>query len=140
MKQNKTRETSNNVKAFIDNVSDQAKRNDSFHIVEIFKKVTGFEPRMWGASIIGFGNYHYKYESGHEGNATLTGFSPRKDSIVLYLAVEVKIKDQLLEKFGKHKAGKGCVYIKKLEDIDTIILEKLISASVENILSKYPTT
>ena len=140
MKQNKTMETSNNVKAFIDNVSDQTKRNDSFHIVEIFKKVTGFEPKMWGASIIGFGNYHYKYESGHEGNAPLTGFSPRKDSIVLYLGVEFKIKDQLLKKFGKHKAGKGCVYIKKLEDIDTIILEKLISASVENILSKYPTT
>lgn len=138
MKQNKTMETSNNVKAFIDNVSDQTKRNDSFHIVEIFKKVTGFEPKMWGASIIGFGNYHYKYESGHEGNAPLTGFSPRKDSIVLYLGVEFKIKDQLLKKFGKHKAGKGCVYIKKLEDIDTIILEKLISASVENILTKYP--
>jgi len=140
MKQNKTMETSNNVKAFIDNVSDQTKRNDSIHIVEIFKKITGFEPKMWGASIIGFGNYHYKYESGHEGNAPLTGFSPRKDSIVLYLGVEFKIKDQLLKKFGKHKAGKGCVYIKKLEDIDTIILEKLISASVENILSKYPTT
>jgi len=138
MKQNKTMETSNNVKAFIDNVSDQTKRNDSFHIVEIFKKVTGFEPKMWGASIIGFGNYHYKYESGHEGNAPLTGFSPRKDSIVLYLGVEFKIKDQLLKKFGKHKAGKGCVYIKKLEDIDTMILEKLISASVENILTKYP--
>ena len=140
MMKNKNTETGNSVNAFINNVADQVKRNDSFRIIEIFKDVSGFEPKMWGPSIVGFGRYHYKYQSGHEGDAPLAGFSPRKDSIVLYFASDFKNRVQLLEKLGKHKTGKVCVYIKRLEDIDTMILEKLIKASVEEIKRLYPTT
>jgi len=140
MMKNKTTETGNSVNAFINNVADQVKRNDSFRIIEIFKDVSDFEPKMWGPSIVGFGRYHYKYQSGHEGDAPLAGFSPRKDSIVLYFASDFKNRAQLLEKLGKHKTGKVCVYIKRLEDIDTMILEKLIKASVEEVKRLYPTT
>jgi len=140
MMKNKNTETGNSVNAFINNVADQVKRNDSFRIIEIFKDVSGFEPKMWGPSIVGFGRYHYKYQSGHEGDAPLAGFSPRKDSIVLYFASDFKNRVQLLEKLGKHKTGKVCVYIKRLEDIDTMILEKLIKASVEEVKRLYPTT
>src|SRR3954469_15184630 len=115
MAKNKTTETKNSIAAFINSVDDELKRKDSFQIVEIMKKQSGFEPKMWGPAIIGFGSYHYKYESGHEGDAPIIAFSPRKAAISLYLSADPAERVKLLAKFGKHKTGKGCIYIKKLE-------------------------
>ncbi|MEO5775579.1 MAG: DUF1801 domain-containing protein [Flavobacterium sp.] len=133
----KTKATEVNVTEFIQKVDNEVKRNDSFQLVEFFKMITGCEAKMWGPTIIGFGNYHYKYDSGHEGDMPIAAFSPRKDAIVFYFA-EFKNREQLLEKLGKHKSGKACVYVKKLEDINLSILEELTRASIHYISSKYP--
>jgi len=93
---------------------------------------------MWGTGIVGFGKYHYKYESGREGDAPLAGFAARANTISLYLAGDPKLKEELLKKFGKHKTGKGCIYIQKLEDVDTKVLGKLVNSSVEYYKRKYP--
>ncbi|WP_163411563.1 DUF1801 domain-containing protein [Flavobacterium ajazii] len=138
MAKNKTTETESSVIDYIDAVAEEVKRKDAFELLKIIREVTGFEPRMWGASIIGFGNYHYKYESGHEGDAPLVGFSPRKDAISLYLSSSFENKEELLSKFGKHKAGKGCIYIKKLADINNDILKQMISESVKELQKLYP--
>ena len=138
MSKNKTSETTGSVTDFINSVSDETKRNDSFEIVEIMGKLTGHEPRLWGPSIVGFGSYHYKYESGHEGDAPLIGFSPRSNAITLYLATDFPKKESLLGTLGKYKLGKGCVYIKRLSDIDTSVLEMMISDSFEYLKNKYP--
>src|SRR5262245_8805748 len=114
MAKNKTTETAKSVTAFINAVDDETKRKDSHKIVEIMKKQTGFDAKMWGPSIIGFGNYHYKYPSGREGDAPFVGFSPRKSAIVLYLQCDAKIKEALVKKLGKFKGDKGCIYVKKL--------------------------
>ncbi|GGF23673.1 DUF1801 domain-containing protein [Flavobacterium limi] len=138
MAKNKTTETTYSVIDFINTIENEAKRKDAFELLEIIQEVTGFEPKMWGTNIIGFGNYHYKYESGHEGDAPLAGFLPRKDAISLYLNSSFENKEELLSKFGKHKAGKGCIYIKNLNDIDLEILKIMISASVKEIQKLYP--
>lgn len=138
MAKNKTTETESSVIDFINTVEDLTKRNDSFELVKLMQEQTGYEPKMWGPGIIGFGSYHYKYASGHEGDAPLVGFSPRKDAISLYLCSSFESKEELLSKFGKHKAGKGCIYIKKIADIDIEILKKMISYSVENLNKLYP--
>ncbi|CAD0007725.1 MULTISPECIES: DUF1801 domain-containing protein [Flavobacterium] len=138
MAKNKTTETEYSVIDFINTVEDHIKRADAFELIKIMQNVTGFDPKMWDPGIIGFGNYHYKYDSGHEGDAPLAGFSPRKAAISLYLYLPSENKDELLLKFGKHKAGKGCVYIKKLADIDSDILRKMISASVNELKKLYP--
>src|SRR5689334_11149668 len=113
----KTTETTQSVSIFVKAIEDKQRQNDCFGIIEIIQKHSGFEPKMWGPSIIGFGSYHYKYESGHEGDAPLVGFAPRKSEFALYIA-NFDGKEELLNKFGKHKTAKACVYIKKLEDID----------------------
>jgi len=110
----KTTETSKSVTDFINSVGNEIKRKDSFQIIEIMQKQTGFEPKMWGPSIIGFGNYHYKYDSGHEGDMPLAGFSPRSTAIVFYIAENFENRNELLQSLGKHKTGKVCVYIKRL--------------------------
>lgn len=138
MGKNKTTETERSVIDFINTAPDEAKRKDALELLKIMQEVTGFEPKMWGSGIIGFGNYHYKYESGHEGEAPLTGFSPRKDAISLYLSSAFENKEELLSKFGKHKAGKGCIYIKKLTDINAEILKQMISLSVDYLKKSYP--
>ena len=139
MAKNKTTETESSVTDFINNfVDNEAKRNDAFELIEIMNKVTGFEPKMWGPSIIGFGSYHYKYASGHEGDAPLVGFSPRKTAISLYIYFSTENKEELLSKFGKHKAAKGCIYINKLADIDIEILKIMIAASVKELQKLYP--
>ena len=138
MAKNKTTETETSVLDFINTfVDDEAKRNDAFELLKIIQKVTGFEPKMWGPSIIGFGSYHYKYASGHEGDAPLVGFSPRKAAISLYISLSDN-KEELLSKFGKHKTAKGCIYIKKLTDIDLEILRIMISTSVKELQKLYP--
>ena len=138
MAEQKTKPTEQSVEDFIDNVADEQVRKDCAALVKIMKKVTGSAPTMWGPAIVGFGKYHYKYDSGHEGDSCLTGFSPRKQNLTLYVMPGFAQHPELLEKLGKHKAGKGCLYIKKLEDVNMAVLEKLIKHSVDWLKKKYP--
>jgi hypothetical protein len=138
MAKNKTTETDNSVTEFINNVKNEVRRKDSFKLIEKFRSITGYEPKMWGPSIIGFGSYHYKYASGHEGDAPLAGFSPRKDSLVLYIATEFEKREELLSQLGKHKSSKSCIYAKKLDDIDIAVLEKIIKNSMSYTTKLYP--
>ncbi|MEC1524286.1 DUF1801 domain-containing protein [Neobacillus niacini] len=134
----KTKETDNSVIEFIEQVDSPKKREDAYRLLNIFIETTGFEAKMWGPSIIGFGSYHYKYESGHEGDAPLVGFSPRKAKISLYFAPGETKREELLNKFGKHTTGKACVYINKVADIDVEVLKALINESVSFLREKYP--
>ena len=138
MAQNKTVETIESVANFLAAITDETKKQDCLNMVTIMEKVTGFKAKMWGPSIVGFGSYHYKYESGREGDAPLVGFSPRKNEISLYLSSSFENRDALLEKFGKHKSAKACIYIKKLADIDQEILKEMIALSVKHVKSMYP--
>jgi len=138
MVKNKTIETSLSVDDFINAVKEEAKRKDSLTLVQLIKKQTGLEPKMWGAGIVGFGKYHYKYESGHEGDSALVAFSPRAAAISLYLSGGFENRDELLEKLGKYKTGKGCIYIKTLEDINIKTLQKMITNHVKHIQTLYP--
>lgn len=137
MAKNKTTQTESSVADFINSVADEAKRNDSKNLIKIIQDQTGFEPKMWGPSIVGFGSYHYKYKSGHEGDAALVGFSPRKDAISLYFCPEFNRKEELLQRFGKFKAGKGCIYIKKLSDINIEVFKELIDRSISHLEKLY---
>ncbi|MGE6377120.1 DUF1801 domain-containing protein [Peribacillus muralis] len=137
MYQPKTKEMDSNVIEFIENVDNPKKRGDAYELLEVFTETTGFEAKMWGPSIIGFGSYHYKYESGHEGDAPLVGFSPRKAKISLYFSVDDKQKEELLQSFGKHTAGKGCVYINKVADIEIDVLKDFINQSVKFLRETY---
>lgn len=139
MAKNKTTETESSVVDFVNAfVENESKRNDAFELIKIIQEVTLFEPKMWGPSIIGFGSYHYKYASGHEGDAPLVGFSPRKSAISLYIYIVPENRDELLSKLGKHKPSKGCIYIKKLADIDIEVLKNIISLSLEHLKKLYP--
>jgi len=129
----KTKRNIGDVEAFLNSVPDEKKRQDSFTILELMKQVTGKEPEMWGDSIIGFGSYHYKYASGREGDWFLTGFSPRKQNLTLYIMAGFDGYDQLLRKLGKHSTGKSCLYIKKMDDIDADVLKELVKKSVEHM-------
>ena len=131
----KTTENNSSVTAFVKTI-DKARQADCLNIIKAMQEETGLPPKMWGAAIIGFGAYHYKYESGHEGDAPLVGFSPRKNEFALYIA-NFDEKEKLLEKFGKHKAAKACVYIKKLDDIDISVLKKLVKGSVKYMKATY---
>ena len=135
--QNKTVETKGSVTSFLNSVADETKKKDCFAIAEIMKQQTGFDPKMWGPAIVGFGSYHYKYESGREGDAPLVAFSPRKSEISLYLSSSFEKREELLAKFGKHKAAKGCVYIKKLADVDVEVLKKMVALSAKNVKKMY---
>ncbi|GIO43543.1 DUF1801 domain-containing protein [Paenibacillus apis] len=138
MYQQKTKETENSVIEFIENVDQPQKREDAYRLLDIFSETTGYPAKMWGSSIIGFGSYHYKYASGHEGDAPLVGFSPRKAKISLYFATGDEARDNLLEQLGKHTAGKGCVYINKVADVNEDILIALINQSVQFLKETYP--
>jgi hypothetical protein len=138
MAENKTRPTQKSVREFLDAVPDEKKRQDSYKILELMQKVTGFEPVMWGPSIVGFGQYHYKYASGREGDSGLTGFSPRKQALTVYIASGFDQYGELMERLGKYKTGKVCLYVKKLEDIDLETLEELVRRSVEHIKATNP--
>ena len=126
----KMTENDNSVTAFIRAVPDKQKQEDAFTLIELITKHSGLQPKMWGASIIGFGKYHYKYESGHEGDSPLIAFSPRKSSIVLYMS-NFQGREKLLENFGKHTTSVACIYFKKLADINIDVLEKMIPISIE---------
>ena len=131
MAKNKTTATKVDVLDFIDSyVDNEQKKIDSLELIKLMSKWSGFEPRMWGPTIIGFGSYHYKYPSGHEGDAPMLGFSPRKPQFSLYVYSKTDRSDELLKEFGKFKMGKACIYIKKLADINISILEELCKESI----------
>ena len=134
----KTKQNDGDVNAFLAKVADERKRNDSFAILEVMGRVTGHEAKMWGSSIVGFGQYHYRYESGREGDFFLVGFSPRKQDLTLYIMTGFDGYEELLRRLGKHKIGKSCLYIKKLEDINVAVLEQLIERSVEHMRENNP--
>jgi hypothetical protein len=130
MADNKTKPTKASVTAFIDAIDDQAKRADARAIVKLMRNASGEKPQMLGPAIVGFGSCHYKYDSGREGDAPLIGFSPRKAANVLYGLIGSSDSRVLLEKLGKHETGKGCLYIKKLSDVDQKVLEAMIVKSI----------
>ncbi len=130
MAANKTKPTEMSVAAFVDALTNQARRTDAKALIKLMAKATGERAKMWGPSIIGFGTYHYKYESGREGDTVLVGFSPRKAALVLYGVTGSENAESLLSKLGPHTTGKGCLYIKNFSDIDQNILEQLITRSV----------
>ena len=129
----KTRPTDQDVEQFLESIADVQRREDSRAIVAIMSDVTGAAPRMWGDSIVGFGSYHYRYASGREGDWLLTGFSPRKQNLTLYLSYGFEQHGELLERIGKHKVGKACLYLKRLGDVDLAALRELIRRSVEEV-------
>lgn len=137
MAQNKTAPTGASVGDYIERIDDPQRKKDCISILDLMKKITGEEPKMWGPSIVGFGSYHYKYESGREGDMILTGFSNRKQNITIYIMSGFKKYDDLLAKVGKFKTGKSCFYIKRLSDIDVEILKKMIKLSVEEVNNRY---
>ena len=135
--ENKTRPTGASVTAFIDAVENDTRRRDARTLLAMMKKVTGEKPKMWGPSIIGFGEYHYKYESGREGDMLNVGFSPRKANMALYVMGSIAEDDPLRDRLGKYKTGKSCLYVNKLEDVDLAVLEKLVAKSYKATLRKY---
>ena len=129
----KTQVNDASVTDFLNSVTDEGKRNDGLEILKLMKQVTKAEPKMWGTSIVGFGSYHYKGAGGREGDWMLTGFSPRKQALTLYLNHGFEIHTDLLKKLGKYKTGMGCLYINKLDDVDRKVLKELVSASVKRM-------
>src|SRR5262245_61601351 len=131
----KTKRTGASVSEFIGRIADEMRRKDCRTVVELMKKATGVPPKMWGPSIVGFGDYHYKYESGREADWFVAGFASRKQDLTLYLYGGIQGRDALLKKLGKHKTGKGCLYLKRLADVDLAVLRRLIEESVESLKS-----
>jgi hypothetical protein len=134
----KTTKNNASVKAFIDGIEDENKRRDAKKIAKIMREVTGKRASMWGDSIIGYGTYHYKNRSGREADWMATGFSPRKQNMTLYIMTGFDGHQKLMDKLGKYKTGKSCLYIKKLEDVDEDVLRRLIKNSYDYITEKYP--
>lgn len=133
MAQLKTQKNDASVEEFLDSVANERKRQDSYAILELMQDVTGEEPAMWGTSIVGFGSYHYKYASGRENEWFLVGFSPRKQNLTLYIMSGFDDYESLLADLGKHKTGKSCLYINKLEDVDLPTLRELVKKSVTHM-------
>ncbi|MES2654401.1 MAG: DUF1801 domain-containing protein [Bacteroidota bacterium] len=131
MAKNKTVETTASVNDFLATVTDDSRKQDCFTIVKLMEELSGFKAKMWGPAIIGCGFYHYKYASGHEGDMPLIAFSPRKNDLTIYLEASFDNKDELLERLGKHKTGKVCLYIKKLADVDMEVLKELMALSLK---------
>ena len=134
----KTTQNDKSVTAFLNGIADEKKRQDSFTILELMQQVTGLEPKMWGDSIVGFGAYHYKYASGRQGDSPLTGFSPRKQNLTLYIMSGFDQYEALLQDLGKYKTGKACLYINKITDIDLQVLKELVEQSVEHMRKTNP--
>lgn len=137
MAKNKTENTNEDVIAFINAVESEQKRKDSHALIALMSEISGEQPKMFGPTIVGFGNYHYKYDSGHEGTAPLLGFSPRKAAFSLYVFTGLEEHAHLLDGLGKFTMGKACIYVKKLSDIDEGTLIKLMEASIEYVTQKY---
>ena len=137
MAKNKTEFTNQNVDDFLQTVENEQKRKDSYELIVLMESFTGEKAKMWGPTIIGFGNYHYKYKSGHEGNAPLVGFSPRKAAISLYVFTDLKEHQHLLENLGKFTMGKACIYVKKLADVNLGVLISLIKHSIDFLTTQH---
>jgi hypothetical protein len=138
MAENKTKPTKAGVSAFLDKIKDKALRQDCYAILGMMQEVSRCEPTMWGSAIVGFGTYHYVYDSGREGDSILIGFSPRKQNIALYLMGGIAKVETELAKLGKHKTGKGCLYIKSLEDVNATVLKKVFSKSFKESKRLHP--
>ncbi len=136
---NKTKPTRASVTAFIDGIDDKQKKSDARKVAAMMRKATGKRARMWGPSIVGYGSYHYKYDSGREGDFMLTGFSPRKQALTLYVMPGFERYESLMGKLGKYKTGKSCLYIKRLADVDENVLQRLITESVSHMRKHYET-
>jgi hypothetical protein len=137
MAENKTKPTEVSVESYFSTIHDESRRKDCVALAKLMSQATHQPAKMWGTSIVGFGSYHYKYESGREGDSCLTGFASRKSDITLYLVASFPERDELLSKLGKHKLGKGCLYLRKLADVDLNILEQLIVGSVAERKRQY---
>ena len=138
MAENKTKATEASVDAFLDAVADTQRREDARAVRALMERLSGEPAAMWGPSIIGFGRYHYKYDSGHEGESARLAFSPRAKELVLYLLGNVPRQQELLARLGRHRSGKCCLYIKRLSDVDESVLEELIRDSLAHMDAKYP--
>ena len=134
----KTKRNEQGVSEFLSSIPDEVKRQDCFTLLEIMKEATQTEPHMWGEAIVGFGSYHYHYATGREGDWFLTGFSPRKQNLTLYIMTGFDYYDTLLGKLGKHTTGKSCLYVKRLADIDLPTLKELVRRSVEHMIRTNP--
>lgn len=139
MASNKTKPTKLSVADFLNSIDDEQKRRDAKKIAAMMREATGARARMWGSNIVGFGHYHYKYESGREGDFMITGFSPRKQALTLYIIPGFRHFESLLGKLGKHKTGKSCLYIKRLSDVDEKVLRRLIDGAVKYMRKNYET-
>lgn len=133
--ENKTKPTNQSVAEFLNKIPDAERREDCRAVAKMMEKITGSKPKMWGASIVGFGSYHYKYASGREGDWLVTGFSPRKQDLTLYIMMGFEKHADLMKQLGKHRTGKSCLYIKRLSDIHVPTLKKLIESSVKDLSS-----
>jgi len=134
----KTKKNALSVSKFLNAIADDQRRKDCKAVTKLMRDITGEEPKMWGAAMVGFGSYHYKYASGREGDYFVSGFSPRKQALTIYIMSGFRSHASLLKKLGKHKTAKSCLYIKKLEDIDMRVLEQLITRSVKHMRDTYP--
>lgn len=132
----KTRLNEGSVEGFLDSVENQQRRSDGFALLELHKRVTQLEPKMWGDSIIGFGTYHYKYASGREGDMPLAAFSPRKQNLTVYVTYDFEGCAQLLARLGKHKTSVACLYVNKLSDVDPAVLEEIVARSFHHTLNR----
>jgi hypothetical protein len=135
MAEQKTKPTPASVEDFVKAIDDPKRREDCLTLIALMKKTTKCEPKMWGASIVGFGDHHYRYESGREGDTFVLGFSPRKDAITVYLCRALDRFQETLDQLGKHKTGKGCLYIRRLEDVDGSVLATLLKKAVDGLLN-----
>jgi len=140
MAENKTQPTTADVPAFLNAVAHPVRRADALALDALFQEITGWQPRLWGSSIIGYGQYHYRYASGREGDFLATGFSPRKANLSIYIMPGYQEYDEILARLGKHKTGKACLYINKLADIDMTVLAELIRAGLDDLARIYPVT
>lgn len=137
MAEPKTKPTAASVSAFLNKVSDKGRREDCLAVLDIMKEVTGEEPQMWGSSIVGFGRYHYKYQSGRGGEWMITGFSPRKSDLTLYIMPGFEPFPNVMKRLGKYKTGKSCLYVKRLADVDVDVLKELVEKSFKRMAKKY---
>jgi hypothetical protein len=137
MAEQKTKPTAESVDAFIDGVENVTRREDARTLLALMREVTGEEPRMWGPSMIGFGEYHYRYDSGHEGNSFRTGFSPRKTELSLYVMPGVGKYEHLLARLGRHRTGVSCLYVRRLADVDMAVLRELVEAGWADMQRRY---
>lgn len=131
----KTKKTSASVKDFLDGIADEERRQDCRTVAKMLQRATGAKPTMWGPSVVGFGDYHYRYESGRENDWFVAGFSPRKGDLTIYLMSGLPQYEHILKRLGKHRTGKGCLYIRRLSDVDETVLEELVTTSAHDLVS-----